>query len=431
MKKIVNPARENWKALCERNLESIEALEKSVRPILRAVKRSGDKALQRYVHKFDGVKLKDFAVSEEEFAKASGFVDAELKQAIQTAKYNIAQFHISQKSQLRKVQVIEGVECWRQSAPIQKVGLYIPSRQAPLFSTILMLGIPANIAGCEEIVLCTTPNKEGEIHPILLYTASLLNIKNIYKIGGVQAIAAMAYGTETIPKVYKIFGPSNQYVTAAKQLVSKSDVAIDLPAGPSELMILADEQANPEFVAVDLLANAENGASSHMTLVTTSNDVANKIENALKKHLENSTYRDIAERAIENNGRVLIFNDNITALDYINQYGPENLVLNIQNAEVVAERKVKSAGAVFLGNYSVETVGNYAAGPNSTLPTNGFARAYSGVSVDSFVKQINIHNVTPKGLKQIGKEVEKMAEAEGLFARKNAIQLRLDEIANS
>lgn len=426
MKKVINPAQNTWKELAIRSIETYDYLEKTVKPILRAVRRSGDKALRRYVKKFDKVNVKDFLVTDEEIRQAQTQVNDDLKKAIQAAKYNIAQFHLAQKVQLKKIQTTEGIHCWQKNIPIDKVGLYIPSRHAPLFSTILMLGIPANIAGCDDIILCSSPSANGNLHPVTLYTANLLNIKRIYKIGGVQAIAAMAYGTESIPKVDKIFGPSNQYVTAAKQVVGKSEVAMDLPSGPTELVIMADESANPTFVAADIVANAEQTHNSQSVLVTTSEDFCNAVLKEINQQINQSQRQDIVKQSLQS-ARAIVLENNQKAIDFINEYAPENLILAVANDEVVAE-KIINAGAVYLGNYSPEVAGSYGTGPNNTLPTNQYTRAYSGVSVDSFVKKVNFHKITDKGLKNYGEKIETMATAEEMFGRKNAITVRLKEI---
>jgi histidinol dehydrogenase len=379
--------------------------------------------LARYVEKFDKVKLKTFLVSEEEFQEALKHIGEDLKKAIQAAKYNIAQFHLAQKLPLKKIQTTDGVLCWQKSVAISKVGLYIPSRHAPLFSSILMMGIPANIAGCDEIILCSAPNSEGKLHPIILYTAYLLNIKKVYKLGGAQAIAAMAYGTESVPKVYKIFGPSNQYVTAAKQLVGKSDVAIDLPAGPSEMMVYANESANPTFLAADLLAIAEQDDNAQLIIMANEEKVADRIIQELNIQLAISTKKEFAERSLQNL-KIIIFDEEEKCIQFANEFAPENLVLAVENDEVLCE-KIINAGSVYLGHFSNETAGNYASGINNILPTNGNAKAYSAISVDSFVKKINFQKITEKGIKNLGEKLELMAEAEELPGRKNAISIRL------
>jgi histidinol dehydrogenase len=423
MKIILHPERSAWADLTIRtSLDTYEDLERAVKPILRAVKRSGDAALRRYIYKYDKVRVKDFMVGAEEFEEAQSYVSEDLKKAIQQAKYNIAQFHMNQRVSNKKIETVEGVRCWQRSVGIRRVGLYVPSRHAPLFSTILMLGIPANIAGCGETILCSTPDREGRLHPIILYTAKLLNISKVFKVGGVQAIAAMAYGTESIPKVNKIFGPSNQYVTVAKQLVSKQDVAVDLPAGPSELLVLADESANPAFVAADLIANAEHVNNSQPMLLSSSEELVKKVLAEIKRQLPGSSRPESAAKDLEQ-AHAIVFQSNVEAIEFINMYAPETLSLAIQNAEAVSER-IYNAGAIYIGHYTPESI-SYAAGPNNTLPTNGYAKAYSGLSLDSFVRKINCYDVTAQGLKNIGKHVEEIASAEDLMARKNAVSIRL------
>lgn len=426
MRKIVNPPRSTWQALCKRAGKDYKELYKAVSPILQDVKAEGDQALRRYVLKFDDVLIEDFKVTPEEFEEANAFVSPELKKAIQTAKYNIAKFHIAQKEQAKKIETMEGVSCWRRSTPIEKVGLYIPSQSAPLFSTILMLAIPANMAGCEDIVLCSTPNLEGKVHPVILYTANLLNVRQVFKVGGAQAIGAMAYGTETVPKVYKIFGPSNQYVTAAKQLVAEDGVAIDLTAGPSELLVIADETANPTFVAADLLSQSEHGIDSQVVLASPSGDFIDQVLEEVRAQTELLPRREIILKALEKS-MAIQFTSNREAMEFSNEYAPEHLIISTANEEYLAER-VLNAGSVFLGNYSPESVGDYASGTNHTLPTEGFAKVFSGVSLDSFVKKITFQRLSQKGIKNIGRTVEIMAEAEGLHAHKNAVTVRLDTL---
>lgn len=423
MKKIKNPARKDWEKYIKRGGESYNNLYQSVLPILKDVKENGDKALKKYIEKFDKIKVSQFAVTKEEFAEAKNLVPEELKEAIKVAKYNIANFHIAQQEPIKKIESTQGVVCWRKNTPISRVGLYIPSQSAPMFSTILMLGIPANLAGCKEIVLCCTPHESGKIHPVLLYTADLLNIHSVYKCGGAQAIAAMAYGTESIPKVDKIFGPSNQYVTAAKQLVSEEGTAIDMTAGPSELLVIADETANPVFVAADLLSQAEHGASSQVVLCATSEKLADEVLKEIAQQIIAQPRKEIIEKALLHS-HILLFDTTEEAMDFSNEYAPEHLIINTKDFEVLAD-KVVNAGSVFLGNFSPESAGDYASGPNHTLPTEGYARTFSGVSVDSFVKKITFQHLSEKGIKNLGKTVEIMAEAEGLFAHKNAVSLRL------
>ncbi len=429
MRKIVHPPKSSWTELCRRAGQQYADLYQAVTPILKQVKEEGDAALRRYVLRFDDVLIEEFKVKPKEFEEANAFVSTELKKAIQIAKYNIAKFHIAQKESIHKIETMEGVSCWRRSTPIEKVGLYIPSQSAPLFSTILMLGIPANMAGCEDIVLCSTPNKDGRIHPVLLYTAHLLNIKNVFKVGGAQAIAAMAYGTETVPKVYKIFGPSNQYVTAAKQLVAEDGLAIDMTAGPSELLVIADETSNPVFVAADLLSQAEHGTDSQVILATPSEQLVDEVLAEVRKQVEELPRKAIAKQSLEKS-LAIVFQNNMEAMHFSNEYAPEHLIISTANDEILAE-KVINAGSVFLGNYSPESVGDYASGTNHTLPTEGYAKSFSGVSLDSFVKKITFQKLTDRGIQNIGKTVELMAEAEGLHAHRNAVRVRLDALQNS
>jgi histidinol dehydrogenase len=428
IQKIINPPKSEWASLTERAGKSYDELHQAVMPIIQDVKKEGDAAVRRYIEKFDKVHIADFRVTKKEFDEADAHVSEELKKAIKVAKYNIAKFHIAQKEYVKKIETMEGVTCWRRSTPIAKVGLYIPSQSAPLFSTILMLGIPANMAGCEEIVLCSTPNQDGRIHPVILYTANLLNITNVFKCGGAQAIAAMAYGTETIPQVYKIFGPSNQYVTAAKQLVSEDGVAIDMTAGPSELLVIADETANPIFVAADLLSQAEHGPDSQVILASPSEELVDAVLIEVSKQLEELPRRDIARHSLAKS-RAIVFKSNAEAMDFSNEYAPEHLIIATSSDEHMAE-KVVNAGSVFLGNYSPESVGDYASGTNHTLPTEGFAKVFSGVSLDSFVKKITFQKLTTKGIQNIGETVQVMAEAEGLHAHKNAVTVRLNALKN-
>lgn len=426
MKKILHPDKSTWTTLAERGGTSYEILENEVRPILKEVKKGGDTALRNFVKKFDNIDVQGLEVTKEEFEEANNFVSDELKKAIQQAKYNIAKFHITQKEAIKKVETTEGVVCWRKSTPISKIGIYIPSRSTPLYSTILMLGIPANMANCSEIILCSTPNYNGKIHPIILYTASLINIRKVYKVGGAQAIAAMAYGTESVPKVHKIFGPSNEYVTAAKQLVSEEGVAIDFTAGTSEILVIADQTANPRFVAADLLAQAEHGADSHVVVLTTSEEIADNVLKEIEIQIEDLPRKEYIVEALKNS-MAIVFNNVMEAVNFSNVYAPEHLILAVDNPDIFADR-ITNAGSVFLGHFSPESVGDYASGPNHTLPTHGAARAFSGVSVDSFVKKITFQQISAKGLRNIGKTVEVMAEAEGLQGHKNAVSIRLEEL---
>ncbi|MFN5136485.1 MAG: histidinol dehydrogenase, partial [Chitinophagaceae bacterium] len=389
---------------------------------LLEVKANGDDALKRFATIFDKVTVNELQVSKEEIDKASAAVSDELKQAIAVAKQNIETFHAKQMFAVEKIETMPGVVCWRKTVAIEKVGLYIPGGTAPLFSTILMLGVPAQIAGCKEIILCTPPAKDGSINAAILYTAQLCGITKIYKAGGAQAIAAMAFGTETIPQVYKIFGPGNQYVTAAKQLVQKDGVAIDMPAGPSEVCVMADDTANASFVAADLLSQAEHGADSQVLLVSTSEAMINAVLLETEKQLNELPRRELAAKALDNSKAILL-NSIGEMIELVNAYAAEHLIISCKDDEVIAE-KILNAGSMFLGNYSPESVGDYASGTNHTLPTNGYARAYSGVSVDSFVKKITLQKLSKEGLLNIGKAVELMAEAEGLEAHARAVTIR-------
>jgi histidinol dehydrogenase len=412
-----------WSKLIKRPAIETAELEKKVKKILQKVKDNGDKAIRKYAKEFDGIKIKNILVAEKEIVAATNAVSDELKNAIQQAKKNIETFHTAQKEFVNKIETMPGIQCWRKSAGIEKIGLYIPGGSAPLFSTVLMLGVPAQLAGCKEIILCTPPSKDGSINPAILYTAQLCGITKIFKVGGAQAIAAMAYGTESIPNVFKIFGPGNQFVTMAKQLVQQQAVAIDMPAGPSEVLVIADETAVPEFVAADLLSQAEHGPDSQVILVTTSENVAEKVITAINEQLENLPRKEIAVKALQNS-KIILVKTIDEAVAFSNQYAPEHLILSCKNEEKAAEQ-ITTAGSVFLGNYSPESVGDYASGTNHTLPTNGYAAMYSGVSLDSFVKKITYQQLTKEGLENIGAAVTTMAAAEGLDAHKNAVTIRL------
>jgi histidinol dehydrogenase len=393
---------------------------------LDAVKNEGDEAVQRYTKKFDGEMKGSFQVDKNEILESQHQLSESLKNAIHLAASNIKKFHQAQLRTSKKIVTWPGVTCWRKQLPIEKVGLYIPGGTAPLFSTLLMLGIPAQIAGCKEIILCTPANKEGQIHPAVLYAAEVVGLENIFKVGGAQAIAAMAYGTESVPKVYKIFGPGNQYVTAAKQLINLEGVAIDLPAGPSEVLVLADDTADPEFVASDLLSQAEHGADSQVILVSNSMELIEKVQESIQYQLKSLPRKGMAIKSLENSKAFLIY-DLEDAMDLINTYAPEHLILNIQIVNP-AIKKVMNAGSVFIGRYTPESAGDYASGTNHTLPTNGYALNYSGVSLDSFMKQVTFQQIEPDGLKEIGWAIEEMAEAETLIAHKNAVSIRLAKI---
>ncbi|WMX12906.1 histidinol dehydrogenase [Aureispira sp. CCB-E] len=413
----------NWEALLQRPVIETENLEGLVKNILSRVKERGDAAVKEYTQKFDQVVIDNLSVSEDEIKAAIQLVPEDLKAAIQAAKKNIETFHESQRDSVKVVETTSGINCWRKSVAIDKVGLYIPAGTAPLFSTVLMLGVPAKLAGCQEIILCSPPTQEGKINPVILYTASLVGCTQIFKVGGVQAIGAMASGTESIPKVYKIFGPGNQYVTCAKQLVSQQGVAIDMPAGPSELLVWADEQANPAFVAADLLSQAEHGVDSQVMLVSDNMKVVEEVQSAISQQIERLPRKDIAKVALQNS-RAVVLQNSEEMIRFINAYAPEHLILNLVEADKMAE-KITNAGSVFLGNFTPESLGDYASGTNHTLPTNGFACNYSGVSLDSFVKKITFQKASIKGLKNIGWAVELMAAAEELEAHKNAVSIRL------
>lgn len=424
MQIVKHPKKVEWAKLLQRPVMDSSSLEASVKNILFEVKANGDEALKRFATIFDKVSVPELQVTEAEITSAIALVSNELKEAIQLAKKNIETFHANQITAAAKIETMPGVVCWRKAVAIEKVGLYIPGGTAPLFSTILMLAVPAQIAGCKEIILCTPPAKDGSINAAILYTAQLCGITKIYKTGGAQAIAAMAYGTETIPQVYKIFGPGNQYVTAAKQMVQKDGVAIDMPAGPSEVCVMADETANPVFVAADLLSQAEHGVDSQVLLVSTSEQLINNTAAEIDKQLSELPRKELAAKALENSKAVLVNNVD-EMIELVNAYAAEHLIISCSNDEVIAER-ITNAGSMFLGNYSPESAGDYASGTNHTLPTNGYARAYSGVSVDSFVKKITVQKLSRQGLKNIGKAVVVMAEAEGLQAHANAIIKRME-----
>ena len=423
MKVIKYPKIQNWETLTKRPVISSEKLDSIVSDILINVKQNKDKALLEYSNKFDGVKLSNIAITDEDISTAILKVSENLKKAISLAKTNITKFHSAQRETSEVIETTPGVKCWRKSLPIEKVGLYIPGGTAPLFSTILMLGIPAVLAGCKEIVLCSPPDKNGNIHPAILYTANLIGIKKIFKIGGAQAIAAMAYGTESVPQVYKIFGPGNQYVTKAKELVQLSGIAIDMPAGPSEVLVIADKTGKPEFIASDLLSQAEHGADSQVILVSDNEDIINKTMIEVTVQLANLPRVEIATKALKNSSAFLLETIN-DCIDFSNMYAPEHLILASENTDDWLNQ-ITNAGSVFIGNYSCESAGDYASGTNHTLPTNGCARNYSGVSLDSFVKKVTFQKLSKEGIQNIGPAIELMAEAEELFAHKNAVTLRL------
>jgi histidinol dehydrogenase len=423
MKLIVQPGKKEWKELLQRPYVDAAIVLASVRKILDEVKEKGDEAVRAFTQKFDGVDLQNIEVTTEEIQKAEKQLPEELKQAIRQAKKNIETFHKLQISSPEVIETMPGIQCWRKSVGIGKVGLYVPGGTAPLFSTVLMLGVPARLAQCREIILCTPCDKNQEVHPAILYAAQLTGITKIYKIGGAQAIGAMAYGTATIPSVYKIFGPGNQYVTAAKQLIQTEGVAIDMPAGPSEVCVLADESAVPAFIAADLLSQAEHGIDSQVLLVSTSQAVVEQCLKELELQLEQLPRKEIAGKALMNS-KAIIVADMKQAIELVNEYAAEHLIISCADADEIAQQ-IWNAGSVFIGNYSPESVGDYASGTNHTLPTNGFARAYSGVSVDSFVKKITYQKLSREGLQNIAGTVITMAEAEGLKAHANAVRERL------
>ena len=426
MKKILYPNKSEWSEMLRRPVLSVETLFEKVGTILKKVRENGDKAVIEYEERFDHVKLESLAVTEAEIREAEKEVPIELKVAILLAQRNIYTFHKKQKFEGKKVETMEGVTCWQKAVGIEKVGLYIPGGTAPLFSTVLMLAVPAKIAGCKEIVLCTPPNKEGKINPAILYAAQVAGVSKIFKAGGVQAIGAMAYGTESVPKVYKIFGPGNQYVMAAKQQVALHDVAIDMPAGPSEVEVIADETANPAFVAADLLSQAEHGVDSQVVLITTSEKLLNEVEYEVQHQLSRLPRWEIAEKSLANSKLILV-KDMDEVIELTNEYAPEHLIIETKNYMELAE-KVVNAGSVFLGSYTPESAGDYASGTNHTLPTNGYAKAYSGVSLDSFIRKITFQEISREGIQNIGPAIEVMAAHEQLDAHKNAVTVRLNSI---
>ena len=426
MKKILYPNKSEWAEMLRRPVLNVETLYENVGTILKEVRTNGDKAVIEYEERFDKVKLESLAVSEAEIKEAEKEVPIELKVAILLAQRNIYTFHKKQKFEGKKVETMEGVTCWQKAVGIEKVGLYIPGGTAPLFSTVLMLAVPAKIAGCKEIVLCTPPNKEGKINPAILYAAQVAGVSKIFKAGGVQAIGAMAYGTESVPKVYKIFGPGNQYVMAAKQQVAMHDVAIDMPAGPSEVEVIADETANPAFVAADLLSQAEHGVDSQVVLITTSEKLLDEVEYEVQHQLSRLPRWQIAEKSLANSKLILV-KDMDEVVELTNEYAPEHLIIETKNYMELAERVV-NAGSVFLGSYTPESAGDYASGTNHTLPTNGYAKAYSGVSLDSFIRKITFQEISREGIQNIGPAIEVMAAHEQLDAHKNAVTVRLNSL---
>ncbi len=426
MKLYNNPNKSEWSELLKRPTQTVDDIEAIVNTVFNDVQNNGDKAIAKYTAKFDGVDLDSNSVTKQEIEKASKSVAQDLKNAIKLAKSNIESFHAAQKTEKVELNTMEGVACWQEKRPIQKVGLYIPGGTAPLFSTVLMLAIPAKLAGCKDIVLCTPPNKEGKIANEILYAAQLCGVTNIFKVGGIQAVAALAFGTETVPQVYKIFGPGNQYVTVAKQIATKYGVAIDMPAGPSELLVMADESANAAYVASDLLSQAEHGSDSQVILVTTSKSFAESVNVEVEKQLKELPRKELAQNAIAHSKSIVVDSFE-TALDLIDEYGPEHFIVATKNDDYFVDN-IGNAGSVFIGNYTPESAGDYASGTNHTLPTNGFSKAYSGVNLDSFQKSMTFQKISKVGIQNIGNAIELMAEAEGLQAHKNAVTLRLKDL---
>ena len=426
MEIIKYPGREEWSSLAKRPALDVTTLFDTVRSVLDDVRERGDEAVKEYEARFDKVNLSALRVSEEEMREAEHLVTDDLRQAIRRAKENIERFHASQRFEGKKVETAPGVVCWQKAVAIEKVGLYIPGGTAPLFSTVLMLAVPARIAGCGEIVLCTPPGKDGKVHPAILFAAEVAGVSRIFKAGGIQAIAAMAYGTESVPKVYKIFGPGNQYVTAAKQLVSLKDVAIDMPAGPSEVEVIADETANPDFIAADFLSQAEHGADSQAILVTASEAIVEPVVKAIREQVERLPRKEITEKALSHS-RVIVLRNQEEVIDFTNQYAPEHLIIQTRDFASIAER-IENAGSVFLGPYTPESAGDYASGTNHTLPTNGYAKAYSGVNLDSFIKKITFQEITADGIRALGDTIRTMAANERLEAHRNAVTIRLNTL---
>lgn len=426
MEVIKYPSKIDWPSLVKRPALDVTTLFDTVRTVLDEVRDEGDAAVIRYEEKFDKVSLSELQVSQTEIEEARALVSEELKQAIRTAKDNIEKFHASQRFTGQKVETTEGVTCWQKAVAIEKVGLYIPGGTAPLFSTVLMLAVPARIAGCKEIVLCTPPDREGKVHPAILFAAETAGVSKIFKVGGIQAIASMAYGTQSVPKVFKIFGPGNQYVTAAKQLVSLKDVAIDMPAGPSEVEVIADETANPDFIAADFLSQAEHGADSQAILVTSCEGIVAHVIKAIQDQLANLSRKEITEKALEHS-RIIVLKDEQEVIDFTNMYAPEHLIIQTANYTHIAEQ-IENAGSVFMGPYTPESAGDYASGTNHTLPTNGYAKAYSGVNLDSFIKKITFQEITVEGIKKLGGTIQVMAGNEQLDAHRNAVTIRLNTL---
>ena len=426
MEIIKYPNPDEWNKLIKRPALDVSSLFGTVQKVLDEVRTQGDEAVKKYGEQFDKVKISDLLVSETEINEAETLVDSELKEAILIAKNNIEKFHEAQKFNGKRIETTTGVTCWQKAVAIEKVGLYIPGGSAPLFSTVLMLAIPAKIAGCKEIVLCSPPNKEGKLHPAILYAAKIAGVSIIAKVGGIQAIAAMAYGTESVPKVYKIFGPGNQYVTAAKQLVSLKEIAIDIPAGPSEVEVIADKNANPEFIAADFLSQAEHGPDSQAILVTTSEEIVEPVVKAVQEQLEKLPRKEITEKALLHS-RIIVLKDDAEVIRFTNQYAPEHLIIQTNNYDFIADQ-ITNAGSVFMGAYTPESAGDYASGTNHTLPTNGYARSYSGVNLDSFIKKITFQEITKEGIRNLGNTIEVMAAGEQLDAHRNAVTIRLSSL---
>jgi len=422
MKTLNNPPKSQWPALCERPQIELDFLEGSIKNILNRVRKSGDEAVKELTLQYDKVQIDELKVSDKEIADAVTHLPASLKSAILAAAKNIEVFHASQKRAIEKIDTMPGVTCWRKATAIQKVGIYIPGGSAPLFSTVLMLGVPARLAGCDEVILCTPPDKHGKINPAILFAAQLTGVKKIFKVGGAQAIAAMAFGTETIPSVSKIFGPGNQYVTKAKQLISQEGIAIDMPAGPSEVLVIADEDADPSYIAADLLSQAEHGADSQVVLATTNSNLVLKVSKEIEKQLEVLPRKELAIEAL-NNSLSLVFENNQDLIAFVNEFAPEHLIINTKDCDQLVDQ-IKNAGSIFLGPYTPEAAGDYASGTNHTLPTNGFAKAFGGVSLESFMKYITIQKISKAGLDVLGPIVEEMAEAEQLKGHAEAVRVR-------
>lgn len=426
MKIFNNPSKENWSPLLQRPQLELEFLDSAVRNVLNRVKKSGDSALCELTLQFDKVAVETLQVTSAEIQQAEKSLSEDLKNAIRTAASNIEKFHAAQKREVVKIETMPGVTCWRKAVGIDKVGIYIPGGSAPLFSTVLMLGVPAKLAGCKEVVLCSPPDKSGNINAAILFAAQLVGVTKIFKVGGAQAIAAMAFGTESIPKVYKIFGPGNQYVTKAKQLITEEGVAIDMPAGPSEVLVIADKSANASFVAADLLSQAEHGEDSQVILVLNDESLLAPIQNEIEKQLSTLPRKAIAEKSLANSRVIIISNQN-ESIDFVNKYAPEHLLINTENNEAISD-KITNAGSIFLGNFSPEAIGDYASGTNHTLPTNGYAKAFAGVALESFMKYITYQQLNEEGIRALGPVVEQMAEAEQLIGHKNAVTIRLDSL---